>query len=336
MIKEAIIRLSEKKGLTQSEMQKAVEEIMRQEATPSQIAAFLIALRIKGETVDEITGAAIAMREFVKRIHIAEDVVLDTCGTGGDIKHTFNISTISAFVAAGCGLVVAKHGNRAVSSSCGSADVLEALGVNINIDERKVEECLRRVGIGFLFAQALHPAMKYASAVRKELGVRTIFNLLGPLTNPAFATHQLLGVYDPKLLKVMAVSLSNLGIEHAMIVNGSDGLDEITTTTFTNVCELKKKKIRCYKISPSDFGIKRARLKDLEGANAEKNAAIAIGILGGEKGPRRDIVLLNSGCAIYTADKARSIKEGIQLAKEAIDSGAALRKLEELREITNR
>lgn len=336
MIKEAIISLSEKKDLTQDQMQKAVEEIMRQEATPVQIAAFLMTLRMKGETVEEITGAAIAMREFVRRIHIDEDVVLDTCGTGGDIKHTFNISTISALVAAGCGLLVAKHGNRAVSSRCGSADLLEALGVNINIDEQKVEECLKKAGIGFLFAQNLHPAMKNVAPIRKELGIRTIFNLLGPLTNPAFATHQLLGVYDSALLKIMAKALGNLGIQHAMVVHGLDGLDEITTTAKTQVCELKNKKVRCYTLNPSEFGIKKARLKDLEGGKAQDNAAIALAILQGEKGPRRDIVVLNAGCALYAADKAKSIKEAILSAKESIDSGNALRKLEELREITNR
>ncbi len=336
MIKEAINQLAEKKSLTQVQMQKSVEEIMREAATPAQIAAFLMALRMKGETVDEITGAARAMREFVKRIHVAEDVVLDTCGTGGDIKHTFNISTISAFVAAGCGLVVAKHGNRAVSSRCGSADLLEALGVNINIDKQKVEECLKKVGIGFLFAQNLHPAMKSVAAIRKELGLRTIFNLLGPLTNPAFATHQLLGVYDPALLKIMAKVLGNLGIRHAMVVHGADGLDEITTTAKTQACELKNKKVRCYTLNPSEFGIKKARLKDLEGGNTDDNARIALAILQGEKGPKRDIVVFNAGCAVYTADKTKSIKEAILLAKEAINSGNALRKLEGLREITNR
>lgn len=335
MIKEAISILIDKNDLTQSQMQSVFEEIMRGLVSPERISAFLIALRIKGETAEEISGAALAMRKFVKRINIKEDVILDTCGTGGDIKHTFNISTISAFVAAGCGLVVAKHGNRAVSSQCGSADLLEALGININIAEKKVEGCLRTVGIGFLFAQNLHPAMKYAAGVRKELGLRTIFNLLGPLTNPAFATHQLLGVYDPKLLVVLAKVLANLGVKHGLVVHGLDGLDEITTTTFTKICELKNKKLRSYKISPADFGIKKSRLKDLEGGNAQDNARITLDVLQGKKGPKRDIVLLNSGCAIYTADKAKSIREGIELARQSIDSGSALRKLEELKRATN-
>ena len=336
MIKEAIAQLVERKNLTRNQMKEAVEEIMRGQTSPAQIAAFLTALRMKGETVDEITGAAIAMREFVKKITIDEDVILDTCGTGADRMHTFNISTVSAFVAAGSGVVVAKHGNRAISSRSGSADLLEALGVNINIDEQKVEACLKKIGIGFLFAQTLHPAMKNVAPVRKELGIRTIFNVLGPLTNPAFATHQLLGVYDPALLRVVAKVLGNVGVKHAMVVHGDDGLDEITTTTVTHVCELKKGTVRCYTMSPGDFKIKKARLKDLEGGNSEDNARIAANILQGEKGAKRDIVLFNSGCAIYVADKARSIKEGIERAKESIDSGKALRKLEELKEITNK
>lgn len=335
MIKEAIISLSESKDLTQSQIQSAMEEIMQGKASPAQISAFLIALRMKGETPAEITGAALAMREFVKKIETPEDIVLDTCGTGADRMQTFNISTISSFVAAGCGLVVAKHGNRAVSSRCGSADLLEALGVNINIDERKVEECLKKIGIGFLFAPSLHPAMQNVSGVRKELGVRTIFNLLGPLVNPAFASHQLLGVYDQKLLSVFARVLRSLNVRHALVVHGLDGLDEVTTTAFTEVCELKNTKTRSYRISPSEFGIKKAKLKDLEGGDRETNAAIAKEILQGAKGPKRDIVLLNAGCAIYTGDKAASIKEGIFLAKESIDSLRALGKLEALKELTN-
>lgn len=335
MIKEAIIRLIDQKDLTQSQAKDAVQEIMRGEASPVQISAFLTALRIKGESIDEITGSALAMRGFVKRINVDEDVVLDTCGTGADRSNTFNISTVCAFIAAGCGLTVAKHGNRAVSSRSGSADLLEALGVNINIDENKVEQCLKNIGIGFLFAQSLHPAMKYAAPVRKELGVRTIFNLLGPLTNPAFATHQLLGVYDARLLKVMARVLGNLGVRHAMVVHGEDGLDEVTTTAATQVCEFKKGRLRSYRLNPADFGIKKAKLKDLEGGNSYDNAEIAKAVLQGEKGPKRDIVLLNAGCAIYTADKVKSIREAIELAKDSIDSGMAWKKLEDLRRITN-
>lgn len=335
MIKEAIITLCEKKDLSKARMQKIMEEIMQGKASQVQIAAFLTALRMKGETPDEISAAALTMRNYVKKINVPGDVVLDTCGTGADRMCTFNISTISAFVACGCGLVVAKHGNRAVSSRCGSADLLEALGVNINIDEQKLEECLEKIGIGFLFAPNLHPAMKYVAGVRKELGLRTIFNLLGPLTNPAFATHQLLGVYDLKLLKVLAEVLANLGVRHGLVVHGLDGLDEVTTTTSTRICELKNKKLKSYSIAPSDFGIKKARLKDLEGGSVQVNAQIARGILQKDKGPKRDIVVLNAGCAIYTADKAKTIRQGIELAKESIDSGRALKKLEELRELTN-
>ncbi len=336
MIKEAIITVSERNDLTRSQMRAAIEEIMRGKVSPAQIAAFLIALRMKGETADEITAAALVLREFVTRIEVPEDIILDTCGTGADRMHTFNISTISSFVAAGCGIIVAKHGNRAVSSRCGSADLLEALGVNINIGEKKVGECLKKIGIGFLFAQAFHPAMQSVSGVRKELGLRTIFNLLGPLSNPAFATHQLLGVYDRGLLKVFAKVLGNLSVRHALVVRGLDGLDEVTTTTVTEVCELKNRKTRCYRIGPSDFGIKKAKLKDLEGGDIAANAEIAREILRADKGPKRDIVLLNSGCALYAADKVKSIKEGIALAGESIDSGRALRKLEELKEFTNR
>lgn len=335
MIREMTSDLIDKKNLTLSQMQQVVEEIMGGAVTPAQIAAFLIALRIKGETVEEISGAALAMRKFVKRIRTDAGVVLDTCGTGADRALTFNISTISAFVAVGCGLLVAKHGNRAVSSHCGSADLLEELGVNINIDEKKVEECIKEIGIGFLFAPNLHPAMKCVAGVRRELGLRTIFNLLGPLTNPAFATHQLLGVYDLGLLKTMARVLRNLKVIHALVVHGLDGLDEITTCGPTAVCELKFGRVRSYKISPRDFGIEKANLKDLEGGDAKTNAEIAREILQGKKGRKRDIVLLNSGCAIYAADKANTIKEGIELARESIDSGAALRKLEELRQFTN-
>lgn len=334
MIKEIIAELIEGKDLTREKMQAVFEEIMKAEATPAQIAGILVALHIKGETTEEITGAALAMRKFVKRINTPEDVVLDTCGTGSDRSLTFNISTVCAFVAAGAGLVVAKHGNRAVSSHCGSADLLEALGININIDESKAEECLKKVGISFLFAQTLHPAMKSAALVRKELGVRTIFNILGPLTNPAFATHQLLGVYDLKLLKPLAEVLKSLGVQHALVVHGMDGLDEVTTCSETAVCELNKGKIRSYKINPEDFGLKKAKIEDLQGGSAATNADIAREILQGANGAKRDIILLNAGCAIYAADKAKTIKEGIKLAQESIDSGKAMLKLEGLRKFT--
>ncbi len=331
MIREAISKLIEKKDLTPQEMEKVTEEIMTGQALPSQIASFLTALRMKGETLQEITTAAQVMRKFVVRINVEKDVILDTCGTGGDGSHTFNISTISAFVVSGVGVTVAKHGNRSVSSRCGSADLLEGLGVNLNMSKEKIEECIERIGIGFLFAPNLHPAMKYATPVRREIGIRTIFNLLGPLANPAFATHQLLGVYDPNLLEVFTSVLKNLGLKHAMVVYGLDGLDEVTTTQDTLVSELKDGKILSYKISPLDYGFKKVNREDLLGGDLEENIRIAKDILEGKPGPKRDIVLFNSGVALYTADKTKDIKEGIERAKESIDSKKALEKLELLK-----
>lgn len=334
MIKEAISKLIERRDLTRKEMGKVIEEIMRGEALSSQIASFLTALRMKTETIEEITGAAEVMRKFVTKIFVRKRVVLDTCGTGGDGFHTFNISTISAFVVAGAGVTTAKHGNRSVSSKCGSADLLEAMGVDLNISKERIEECIEKIGIGFLFAPNLHPAMKYATPVRREIGIRTIFNLLGPLANPAFATHQLLGVSDKRFLEIFIHVLKNLGLKRAMVVYGLDGLDEITTTTETKVFELKDKKIRTYRISPNDFGIKRAGIKDLLGGDTHTNVKICLDILKGESGPKRDIVLINSGAALYVANKAKSISEGITLAKESIDKGLALKKLELLREFS--
>lgn len=334
MIKEAIAKIIEKVNLTQVEIEAVMEEIMTGKALPSQIASFLTALRMKGETSDEITGCVLVMRRYATQIKAIKDVLLDTCGTGGDKKGTFNISTISAFVAAGAGLVVAKHGNRSVSSSCGSADLLEGLGVKIEIEPDRVENCIEKIGIGFLFAPLLHGAMKYATPVRREIGIRTIFNILGPLSNPAGATHQLLGVYDEKLTEPLAKVLGNLGLKHALVVHGEDGLDEVTTTCGTVVSELKDGNVRNYEIKPEDFGIKRARLEDLRGGDIALNVKIANDVLNGKSGPHRDIVLLNAGCAIYVGDKAKDFKEGIRLACESIDTGKALKKLEELKEYT--
>jgi len=332
MIKEAISKIVERRDLTRKEIGRVIEEIMRGQALSSQIASFLTALRMKGETIEEITGAAEVMRKFVTKISVRKRLILDTCGTGGDGFGTFNISTISAFVVCGAGVTVAKHGNRSVTSKCGSADLLEALGVNLNIPKEKIEECIERIGIGFLFAPNLHPAMKYATPVRKEIGIRTVFNLLGPLANPAFASHQLLGVYDKRLLEIFICVLKNLGLKRAMVIWGGDGLDEITTTTETEIFELKDGKIKNYRISPRNFGIKRAKMRDLVGGDTHTNVKICLDILKGELGPKRDIVLLNSGAALYVAGKAKSIKEGIELAKESIDKGKAFKKLEELRE----
>jgi len=335
MIKEAIAKLVKGEDLSKNEIELAMEEIMTGQALPTQIAAFLTAMRIKGETIDEIVGAAEIMRRHVTKIRTRHPVVLDTCGTGGDECHTFNVSTIAAFVVAGTGVIVAKHGNRNVSSGCGSADLLKALGVNIEAEEHIVSKCLDEIGIGFLFAPALHKAMRYAIGPRKEIGIRTIFNLLGPMTNPAGATHQLLGVYDSKLTKPIADALGRLGSKHALVVHGRDGLDEVTTTDKTQVSELKNGKIRTYEISPRDFGIKKAKPDDFEGGDPDENAKIAMDILSGGEGPKHDIVVLNAGCAIYAADKADSIKEGIKSAEESLESGAALGKLQLLKEATN-
>ncbi|MFH1046602.1 MAG: anthranilate phosphoribosyltransferase [Candidatus Omnitrophota bacterium] len=334
MIKEAIAQLIDRKSLANETIHQAMEEIMTGQATSVQIAAFLVALRLKGETVDEITAAAEVMRRHVRAVKTDLPSLLDTCGTGGDHAGTFNISTISAFVAAGAGVVVAKHGNKCVSSKCGSADLLVALGVRIELEPAQIERCLKEVGFGFLFAPQLHPAMQYAAAVRREMGIRTIFNILGPLTNPAGARQQLLGVFSPKLTEVMAQVLRNLGSSHVIVVHGMDGLDEVTTTTKTRISELKNGKVRTYTISPRNFHLPVSKPDDLKGADSDFNARLALEILQGKKGPARDAVVLNSACAIYAADKAGSIEEGIVLAAQAIDSGRALEKLEHLKKLT--
>ncbi|HOX53876.1 MAG: anthranilate phosphoribosyltransferase [Candidatus Omnitrophica bacterium] len=336
MIEEAIIKLSKRINLTGQEMQQVMQEIMTGKVADDKIATFLSELRQKGETPEEITAAATIMRKFAIKIKSNEEIILDTCGTGGDKSGTFNISTISAFVVAASGIAVAKHGNRSVSSKCGSADLLEALGVNINIPPEAVEECLAKIGIGFLFAPKLHPAMKYAMPARQQLKSRTIFNILGPLTNPAQAAHQVLGVFDKDLVEPLAQVLRNLGVKHALVVHGLDGLDEVTTTANTMVCEVKDKKIFSYEINPSDFGIEKASSEDLKGADIQTNVEIAKEVLSGKKGPERDIVLLNSACAIYAADKAGDIKIALKLAEKAIDSGKAKEKLALLIECTRK
>ena len=332
MIREAIAKLVKCEDLSKNEMELAMEEIMTGQALPTQIAAFLTAMRIKGETIEEIAGAAEIMRRHATKIRTKHPVVLDTCGTGGDECQTFNVSTITAFVVAGAGVIVAKHGNRSVSSRCGSADLLKALGVNIDAEEQTVSKCIDETGIGFLFAPALHKAMQYAIGPRKEIGIRTIFNILGPMTNPAGATNQLLGVYDPGLTELIAKALGRLGSKHALVVHGKDGLDEVTTTDKTMISELKGGRVKTYEISPRDFGIKKAKAGDLKGGEPAENAKIAMDILSGEKGPKYDIVVLNAGCAIYAADKALSIKEGIRSAEESLESGLALEKLQALKE----
>jgi anthranilate phosphoribosyltransferase len=329
MIKDAIATLVTGRSLSMDQAESAMTEIMNGEVTPAQFGAFVTALRIKGETSDEIAGMAKVMRAKAIPVH-TDGPVVDTCGTGGDNSSTFNISTAAAFVVAGAGLKVAKHGNRAASSQCGSADVLEALGVKIDLNAQQVERCLKEVGIGFMFAPAFHPAMKYAGPPRREIGIRTVFNILGPLTNPAHAQAQVLGVAEASLTEKMAVVLRTLGCHHALVVHGDDGLDEISITGKTQVREVEGDRIRMYSVSPEDFGFSRTSLEDIKGSNPSENAASVRRILAGDAGPQRDVVLINAAAAIVAGDKARSLPEGAKLAAEAIDSGRALDKLEQL------
>ena len=336
MIKEAITKVVTKTNLTEAEAEAVMREIMQGEATDAQIACYITALRLKGETVEEITGSARLMREKAVPIRLDAPFQVDTCGTGGDMAHTFNISTTAAFVAAGAGVTVAKHGNRSVSSKSGSADVLQALGVNLEIPSLRVEECLREVGIGFLFAPMMHLAMKYAIGPRREIGIRTIFNLLGPLTNPAGVKSQIMGVYSAELTGMLAQALGNLGLSRAFVVHGMDGLDEITITDKTKVSEYRDGQVRDFFVHPSDFGLKTGKREDLKGGDATENAKITLEVLKGEKGARRDIVLLNASAALTASGKAKDFKEGIALAVRSLDSGAALKKLEELKDFTNK
>ena len=329
MITEALKKVIEFKDLDEKEAEEVMKEIMSGNAKPTQIAAILTALRMKGETINEITSFAKVMREFSLKINPDVPKLLDTCGTGGDNLNTFNISTATAFVVS-VYVPVAKHGNKAVSSKSGSADVLEALGVNLNIPIERVKESIEKIGIGFLFAPNFHPAMKYATPVRRELGIRTVFNVLGPLTNPANANYQLMGVYDEKLTEKLAYVLKNLGLKGALVVHGS-GMDEITTIGKTKISELKNGEVKSYYIEPEDFGIKRAKLEDIRGGNAEENAKIIRAIFEGEEvGAKRDIVVLNSAFALYIAEEVKNVEEGIKLAEKSIDSGKALKKLEDL------
>ncbi|MEK6732766.1 MAG: anthranilate phosphoribosyltransferase [Candidatus Omnitrophota bacterium] len=350
MIRECIGKVVEGNDLTREEMIACMNEIMTGEATQAQIGSFITALRLKGETVEEITGAAIVMREKATRISVGNNLVdldrddinidretiVDTCGTGGSGTNTFNISTTVAFVVSGAGLRVAKHGNRGVSSLCGSADVIKALGVNIDISPEKVKECIDKIGIGFLYAPLFHGAMKFAIGPRREIGIRTIFNILGPLTNPASATSQVLGVYEEALTDKLANVLNNLGSKRAFVVHGLDTLDEITITGETKISELKNKKVTGYYIKPQDFGIKKADLDDIKGGTIEENAAIVKKVLEGEKGPRQDVVLLNASAALIAGGMAKDFKEGIEIARASIESGKAREKLKMLIEFTNK
>jgi anthranilate phosphoribosyltransferase len=323
-------------NLSKEEVRDVMKIIMSGNASEDDLTQYLLALNDKGPTVEEITGAVEIMRQFVVGVKTRHEVVLDTCGTGGDHKGTFNISTVSALVVAGAGVAVAKHGNRSVSSVCGSADLLEALGVNLNLDDTKLGQCLDDIGIAFLFAQNLHPAMKNVAPVRKSLGVKTIFNILGPLTNPAHATHQVMGVYNRDLVEPMAEVLKNLGLKRALVVHGNDGLDEITITDKTFVSEFNGVDVVSYDIDPEELGIARATHEDLAVVEIEDNVCIALEILKGDKGPRRDIVLINAAYALYTVQKVKTIADGLAAAQESIDSGRALAKLEQLKEFSNR
>jgi anthranilate phosphoribosyltransferase len=334
MIKEAINLVVSGISLSETEMAECMREIMEGKTTDAQIGSFLTALRVKGETVDEITGAAHVMRDKAAKIKAPEGV-LDTCGTGGDMSHTFNVSTTVALVLAAAGVPVAKHGNKAVSSKSGSADVLEALGVRIDLAPERVEQCLFETGFGFLFAPLFHPAMKYAIGPRREMGIRTIFNILGPITNPAGAKRQILGVFAGKLTETLATVLGNLGAEDAMVVHGEDGLDEITITDGTRVSRFAHGKVENLVFSPEDFGLNRGRREDLIGGDNRENAQITFRILQGEKGAKRDIVLINAAAALMVAGTSSDMKTAVALAQEAIDSGSALKKLEEIKKVSN-
>lgn len=329
-LQDALKKIIQREDLQEAEMADVMTEIMSGAATDAQIGAFMAALATKGETFAELAGAARAMRRKAARIQVTADPVVDTCGTGGDRSNTFNISTTAAFVVAGCGVTVAKHGNRSVSSRCGSADVLEALGVRLDIVPELVEEAVQSVGIGFLFAPVFHGAMKHAAKARKEVGIRSIFNMLGPLTNPAGANCQLLGVFAPELTETFAEALKLLGTRRAFVVHGHDGLDEISICAPTRVSELRDGTIRTYDVTPEQLLGRRAKPEELEGGEPPVNADIVCRVLSGEKGARRDVVVVNAGAALVAAGVAREFADGIRMAEAAIDRGDAMSKLEGL------
>ena len=326
----AIKAVTENRDLSTEEMTEVMRMIMTGEATPAQIGGFLVGLRMKGETVDEITAAAGVMRELATRVSVKGQHLVDTCGTGGDAASTFNISTASAFVVAAAGGQVAKHGNRSVSSKCGSADVLEAAGVNLELDPEQVARCIEQLGVGFMFAPKHHSAMKHAIGPRREMGVRTIFNVLGPLTNPAGAPNQVLGVFSDQLLVPLAEVLQKLGSKHVLVVHAEDGMDEISTGAPTHVAELKDGKISSYTITPEQFELSRSDITQLKVETAEESLATIRGVLNNQSGPARDIVVLNAGAAIYAADLVPSLEAGIKKAAEVIADGSAATKLDEL------
>jgi anthranilate phosphoribosyltransferase len=333
-MQEAIQTALDKKNLSSTEMQEIMHIIMNGDATPAQIGGFLIALRCKGESIDEIAAAAGVMRELASKVSITGDHIIDTCGTGGDGANTFNISTTCAFVVAAAGGKVAKHGNRSVSSQSGSADVLEAAGVNLDLSPEQVVTCINEIGVGFLFAPKHHGAMKHAIGPRKEMGVRTLFNLLGPLSNPANAPNQLIGVFSQSWVEPLAQVLLKLGSEHVLVVNAEDGLDEISIAAPTHIAELKNGKITTYVITPEQFGFSRGLLSDLAVTDVTSSLAMVKAVLNNQPGPARDIVLLNSGAAIYAANLSDSLQAGIKVAKQVIENGAAREKLNALVSVT--
>ena len=336
MIKDALKKLADRTDLTAHESESVMGEIMDGTASQVQIAAYLMGLRMKGETVDEIAGSVQAMRARATKIRVGDAQVVDTCGTGGDGAQTFNVSTTAAFVVAGAGLTVAKHGNRSVSSTCGSADVLAALGARIDLPPERVADCVNEVGIGFLFAPLYHSAMKHCAVPRQELGIRTLLNILGPLTNPAGARLQVVGVFDAGLTELLAQVLVRLGAQHCFVVHGLDGLDEITLTDRTKISEGKAGVVSTYLVEPSEFDLQRVRPKELLGGRPEDNAVMTRDILRGRPGPKRDIVCLNAAPALVAGRKAKTLQEGFRLAQQTIDTGAAMNKLDMFIDFTNK
>lgn len=336
MIKEALHKLADQISLSDREAYEVMLEIMHGAASESQISAYLIGLRIKGETIDEIVGSVKAMREMALRIHVGDPLVVDTCGTGGDQADTFNISTAAAFIVAGGEMTVAKHGNRSVSSKCGSADVLTAMGVKIDLSPEQVEACINEIGIGFLFAPIYHSAMKHCAKPRSEMGIRTMMNIMGPLSNPAGATIQILGVYDQALTEKLAQVLIRLGTQHCFILHGKDGLDELTLTDSTFVSEGRAGRVSSYHVSPKDFELRNINPKELKGGTPKENAETIQDILKGRRSAKRDIVLVNAAPAFVASGKAKSLKEGYEQAVRILDSGAPYEKFEKLVKFSNR
>lgn len=336
MIQDALTKLAEGISLTETDAYDVMIQIMQGAASDAQIAAYLMGLRLKGETVDEMTGSVRAMREMAVRVHVGDPLVVDTCGTGGDRANTFNISTATAFVVAGGGMTVAKHGNRSVSSRSGSADVLAAMGINIDLPPERVEACINEIGIGFLFAPLYHGAMKHCAAPRSEMGIRTLMNVMGPLSNPAGATIQIVGVYDQTLTEKLAQVLIRLGTQRCFVLHGKDGLDEITLTDFTYVSEGKAGRVSSYHVGPEDFGLTRVHPNELKGGTPKENAVMLQDVLKGHRHARRDVVLMNAAPAFVACGKAKTLQEGYNQATAALDSGAAYEKFEKLMTFSNR